>query len=88
MRLTRAGDAPSRTVNPNWYTGTVWTTAFAESEAPHRLRVVLATFLPGARTPDLPFGDVTNSGFERELSDLGIYEFVNKKLVTVTVMAA
>ena len=60
MRLTRAGDTPSRTVNPNWYTGTVWTTALAAGEAPHRLRVVLATFLPGARTAwhTHPFGQV------------------------------
>lgn len=38
---------------------------------------------PAWTAPELPFGGIKNSGFGRELSERGFYEFVNEKLVHV-----
>jgi len=50
MEITSASDAPTRSVRPEWFTGTVWQEPLVEAPAPARVKAVRVTFAPGART--------------------------------------
>jgi succinate-semialdehyde dehydrogenase / glutarate-semialdehyde dehydrogenase len=43
---------------------------------------------PTWTAPNLPFGGIKNSGYGRELSELGFGEFVNRRLVSVSPVGA
>jgi succinate-semialdehyde dehydrogenase/glutarate-semialdehyde dehydrogenase len=43
---------------------------------------------PTWTAPALPFGGIKNSGYGRELSELGFGEFVNRRLVSVSPVGA
>jgi succinate-semialdehyde dehydrogenase/glutarate-semialdehyde dehydrogenase len=59
---------------------TAW--ASSRTSKPGTGAIWINTFASTA--PELPFGGVKRSGYGRELSELGIKEFVNQKLVLVS----
>src|SRR3954454_3598004 len=50
MDITKAGSAPTRRGNADWFSGTVWQDPIIEAPAPARIKAVRVTFEPGART--------------------------------------
>ena len=57
------------------------------STSRHRVDVGFVNNLDWADA-DLPFGGVKTSGYGRELGDMGIQQFVNKKLVRISTSEA
>ncbi len=65
--------------------GSIYTTDIARAK---RLASRIETGMvfinyPSFSAPDLPFGGIKRSGYGKELSELGIEEFINKKLICV-----
>ncbi len=50
MKVIPRGAAPTKRAPDSWFTGTVLQTPIIEAEAPARLRALLVSFEPGART--------------------------------------
>lgn len=50
MKINRAGSAPSISPSADYFTGTVWQDPIANAPEPGRVRALLVTFAPGART--------------------------------------
>ena len=50
MDVRPASKFPTRRVNADWFTGTVWQDPVAEPPAPTRAKSALVSFEPGART--------------------------------------
>jgi succinate-semialdehyde dehydrogenase/glutarate-semialdehyde dehydrogenase len=65
--------------------GSVWTRDSARGERVARQLECGCAFVNGLvkSDPRLPFGGIKHSGYGRELSRLGIHEFVNAKTVWI-----
>ncbi|MGX1308618.1 quercetin dioxygenase-like cupin family protein [Amorphus suaedae] len=50
MKIKRAGSEPSKVPSADYFTGTVWQDPIANVPEPGRVRALLVTFAPGART--------------------------------------
>ena len=50
MKMFKSGSREKKAANPDYFTGTVWQEPIIEAPAPARLRALLVTFEPSART--------------------------------------
>lgn len=50
MKIIAAGSRPTQKANSDYFTGTVWQDPVMEAPEPARVRALLVTFAPGART--------------------------------------
>jgi len=65
--------------------GSVWTENLYRGEDVARQIQSGASFVNGIvkSDPRLPFGGIKNSGYGRELSEIGLHEFVNIKTIWI-----
>lgn len=81
MKIDRCGSRPSRKANAEWFTGTVWQEPVVEAPEPARVRAVMVTFEPGARTNwhSHPLGQTLHvvSGAGRVQLDGGPVQVIN-----------
>jgi succinate-semialdehyde dehydrogenase/glutarate-semialdehyde dehydrogenase len=70
--------------------GSVYTTDIAQGKRVASRIETGMVFInyPSISAPDLPFGGIKRSGYGKELSNLGIEEFINKKLICVASRAS
>lgn len=50
MDIRHAGEIPTRRGNPSYFTGTVWQDVVIEAPDPARVKALIVSFEPGART--------------------------------------
>jgi len=50
MKITAAGSRPTQKANSDYFTGTVWQDPVIEAPDPARVRALVVSFEPGART--------------------------------------
>ncbi|MGO4955382.1 aldehyde dehydrogenase family protein [Ligilactobacillus ruminis] len=73
-------------INLHHYTGITGAVCSKDAERAKKVELAIETgkiFInqPSSAHPELPFGGIKNSGFGREMSKIGLFEFANEKIV-------